>query len=80
MWTFYEENSYKEQSERGEVLSVFRTPLIKLNSIGGAHISTCQLEALELCVKHGWDVEFIHNDRVYRVLFSDLIEAIQEKS
>lgn len=51
---------------------------IIMQPYGGDQISDCVLEALEKSLEEGVDVEFAHNDKLYRASFEKILDACAE--
>jgi len=57
-------------------LPKFETIIIEVTA--GSHIVDVSREAIAIAVEHCCDVQFTHNDRVYRVKYTDLYRQVAE--
>lgn len=46
--------------------------------ISGEKLGDCMVKALEECVKHGVNIEFFHNNRLFRASFEKCMDAVDE--
>lgn len=51
---------------------------VEVDVMGGTHIDYAKRDALTLAIEHQCDAFFTHNDRLFRVSYKDLFDAVRQ--